>query len=181
MISEVDFLLVEHERCGFLINGDQVTAGIVPGKVRGVASNLKYLAGFIVFRNQKVLLFDLEGYLDQTFHSEGSSCSHLCLVSHVESFSPVGKKLMAKLARGRPGRNFSPEYVAFKLQSPTSIKRFSFNSLKLIPRCVRKSQEKAGILALCFREESNRGNSKIKYFIDIEKILFNRLLAEING
>jgi len=181
MISEIDFLLVEHESCSFLINKEQVTASLVPGKVGDVASNLTYVAGFIRFKHEKVLLFDLEGSLHQVFHLESRSCSHLCLVSKIESFSPVSKKLFALLARGKTGRNFSPEYVAFKVQSGASIKRVSFNSLKLIPSCVRKAQEKAGILALCFEEEPNKGNSKIKYLIDIEKILFNRLLTKING
>jgi len=173
MNTIVTFLHIMYGHTGFVINREQICSSILLEDLKEIESNLQYLKGIIQYKDNKVLLFDLERYLWSAFRISAAKEGSLVFITETKNFSENNLAIIDKFDTGNQICAFEKNYIALRVgNDATAIKR-DIHDLRNIPQGIRNSQYKAGIIGLNFF-----GDGRINYLIDIESIIFNKLLVE---
>ncbi len=169
-----DFLSVEHENVGFLINRDQFFASVYLDNIVPYQGNEicpEYCAGTMMFRHEKLVVYELDTLLGELFQAEPQEGLKIALVSDVSMFNKItGNKIRTVIANTDP--EASTDYLAFRIGSQSEIIKVDFSEIKLLPGRLRKRLNDKGILGCRFR-----GNLGAYFFIDIDTVIFGGLTA----
>ena len=165
--SGQDFLLVEHEQVGFLINRDQFFASVYLEEIEPFSGDglcPEYCAGTMVFRNEKIAVFELDNKLRDLFDAEPRKGLKIALISDLSGFGADTGKIFREMI-GNADPEASLDLIAFRIGSQAGIRRIDLEEIKLIPGRMRRNMTEKGILGCRFE-----GLLDIYFFIDIETV-----------
>jgi hypothetical protein len=162
-----DFLLISYREMGFLINRSQFSASTTLEGVTPVKKAPPYLTGTFSYNKGKILLFDYDAYLQDTFRCHRIGDSRLCILMGMDDFSPVRRPLIGKLLK-HP--SLSREYLGLVISSQAEIIEIALDELFLSPLNMRPYLNRRGIYGCRFPEAD-----KIQHFIDFEITIINAL------
>lgn len=173
MNTTVTFLHIIYGRTGFIINREQVCSSILLEDLKEIESNLKYLKGTIQYKDNNVVLFDLECCLWSIFKISAAKEGSLVFITETKNFSENNLAFIDKFDTGKEISTFENDYIALKVGNDAAAIKRDIHDLKNIPQGIRNSQYNAGIIGINFF-----GDNGINYLIDIESIIFNKLFVE---
>jgi hypothetical protein len=165
-----DFLLLNYDDMDFIVNRSQFSGSTSLNDVKKVKSPLPYIKSIFPYNSSKILLFDCDSFLRETYNSEKHSSSHLCLLMGMENFSLKVRSLVKRVLKGN--ESLSQEYLGLIITSQSEIKRLKINEIHLSPRGVRSVLNSNGLYGCRFPRED-----RIQYFIDLEIIIHNIILG----
>ncbi|MBN2628177.1 MAG: hypothetical protein JXA95_16050 [Spirochaetales bacterium] len=162
-----DFLLISYRDMGFLINRSQFSASTTLDEVTPIKNAPPYLTGVFPYNKEKILLFDYDAYLQDTFHCRRLADSRLCILMGREDFSPERRPLIEKLLK-HP--SLSRDYLGLIISAQAEIIDIPLDELFLAPRNLRSYLGRRGVYGCRFPRED-----MIQHFIDFEITLINAL------
>ena len=167
-----DFLSVEHRQVGFLINRDQFFASVYLEDYESYSGKElcpEFCAGTMNFRNEKILVYELDKKLGSLFRDEPREGLKIALISELSQFSEKTVERIKTLI-GHTDPDASSDYIAFRIGSQAEIKTIPLNEIKLVPNRLRSRLNEHGILGCRFS-----GELEIYFFIDIDTVSFGGL------
>ncbi len=174
MKSIQDFLLVKHGAAGFLINREQFHASLYLQDLKPLEPAVdqeahQYCFGTIDFRDEQVLVYDLNRRLGELFHLEEDEGLSIALVADVSSFSDRARQRFQEMVTIKaPEANLTT--VAYRIGSQAEIKSLPLSQVKLVPKGLKELLRRKGVYGCRFTEDS-----EIYYFVDIEILSFGLL------
>lgn len=169
LVNKHDFLSVEHEHAGFLINRDQFFASVYLDQCTPYSGGEicpEYFAGTMVFRNEKIIVYEMDKKLGDLFQVPPQPGLKIALISEVSNFNKNTVKRFNELIKSTEP-DASTDYIAFRIGSQAEIKKINFDEIKMIPQLLRPRLTKRGILGCRFTNKKG-----IYFFVDIESISF---------
>ena len=170
------FLHIIYGHTGFFINREQVCSSILLEDIKEFESNLKYLIGTIQYKDNNVVLLDLERYLWNAFKISATKEGSLVFITETKDFSENNMASLASIDKSDTENEictFEKAYIALKVGNDAAAIKRDIHDLKNIPQGIRNSQYNAGIIGINFF-----GYDGINYLIDIESVIINKLLVE---
>lgn len=161
-----DFLLLNYADMDFIVNRSQFSGSTSLNDVKTVKSPLPYIKSVFPYNNSKILLFDCDSFLRETYNSHSNSNSQLCLLMSMENFSTRVRALVKRVLKGN--NSLSQDYLGLIITSQSEIKRLNINEIHLSPLGVRSVLNNNGLYGCRFLQED-----RIQYFIDLEIMIHN--------
>ncbi len=173
MKESQDFLLVEQGAAGFLINREQFYASLYLQDLKPLTGtdddSRRYCAGTIDFRDEQILVYDLDRRLGELFQLEADPGLSIALVADVSAFSEKARQQFREMAEIK-APEVSRNTVAYRIGSRAEIKNLPLSQVKLIPAGLKELLRSKGVYGCRFGQEI-----QIYYFVDIEKLSFGLL------
>ena len=163
-----DFLLLNYEKMDFFINRAQFSGSTSIDNIIQVKSSLSYFHNVFTYNDNKVLLFDCNTFLKDTFQCEQSTPSRLCLLMRPEDFSSKGRPAIETLLN--KNSSLSKEFLGLIIPAQAKIRKIGINEIYLSPGSLKKTLSFYGIYGCRFPQEN-----RIQYFIDLETNILNIL------
>lgn len=170
-----DFLAVEHNDIGFLINRDQFFASMYLEKMDafpGAEGPPDYCIGTMVFRQETLLVYNLDTRLGDLFSTGEQEGLKIALISDINVFSAKNRQKFLKTV-GKAAPDASREMIAFRIGSLAEIKSIPLPQVRLVPGRLRAFLGDRGILGCRFS-----GAKDIYFMVDIETITFGGITEE---
>ena len=165
---EQDFLFLSYSEIDFFVNRTQFSGSTSLDGVSRIGSPLQYLDSVFTFNNRKILLFNCDEFLRQTYNCTSGGGSRLCLLMRMENFTPKIRSHIGRLTA--KNSRLSGEYIGLIITSCSEIKKLEIGRIYLSPQGIRRHLSRFGLYGCRFPDEG-----RIQYFIDLEIIIFNIL------
>jgi len=160
-----DFLLLRYKELDFLVDRYQFSASTSLDRMRSARTPFPYLSHYSWFNNQRVLLFDLNRFIKETYRCQEEGLSQLCLIMRMEDFTQRSARCLKKILR--LSDKISQEYIGLIVTSLAEIHPVEISRIHLSPPGLQPLLIRRGLYGSCFPEES-----RIQYLVDLQKLLF---------
>jgi len=167
-----DFLSVQHENIGFLINQDPFFASVYleqVGSLPTCTTGFSHCGGTMVFRQETLLVYELDECLGGLFRDRPKQGPKIALIADIEVFGQENQSAFQRVAEA-VSRNVCNHMIAFRIGSQAEICKVPLYRIRLLPRRLRDSLRQRGILGCYFPEAGGAS-----FMVDIETILFEDL------
>jgi len=156
----------------FLINQEQCSGSVYLPEYEHIASRLKYLSGVVELEGEKLLLFNLDGFLRTRFSIPlvEDEKRRLALISDITVFKPRIQKFLGKILSQAHG-DVSKTRIAFLVRTKITMETIDVRDLSSFPAGISKYLKQRGLIAMRFTEPPG-------YFIDLETLLVNALFFD---
>ncbi len=172
--QNIDFLVSDYGECDFIINRSNISGSVSYKSNHGVID--KY--NVVEYGEERLLLFDLDRFFSDYFiiknmnSNKEISSSKIVLIVEIDRFNTNVKENMISLLDSI-SNSLCTGKIAILISSHTTVLNIDLACLKLLPKVLKSSYKKKGILAVRFAE-----GSRLQYFVDIERILSNQFLRK---
>jgi len=167
-----DFLAVDHEELGFLINRDQFFASVYLETVDPFPESQappEFYAGTMVFRQDTLLVYTLDDKLGNLFGTCPQKGLKIALITDTTTFSEEHRRRFLDMVE-KAAPDASREMIAFRIGSQAEIKGVPLHHIRLIPGALRMFLRKKGVLGCRFSETGN-----MSFLVDIETITYESI------
>ena len=162
----VSFLQIRYSPVSFLVNQNQIAAGVHPGREKPVSSFLKYCNSTMDYQGQELALLDLDGYLNDTYGATNSAENGLAIVCDLGPHAAGIPSRLETWSQEVGLVSLSKRFMALKLKGTAETLTCPIREMKLLPPSLRTGCRKHGLLALRFGEEG-----EICYLLDLEGVI----------
>lgn len=163
-----DFLSVEHETVGFLINRDQFFASVYLESVDPLPPGQPvpaFCSGTMLFRQETLLVYELDRELEGLFKAGEREGLKIALIADIRGFRETARRrLEGLIEEAAPAASRST--VAFRIGSQAEIRKVPLSHIRLVPRILRPYLRGYGLYGCRFE-----GDLDIYFYIDIEEII----------
>ncbi len=163
-----DFLLLNYTNMDFVVNRSQFSGSTSIDELRKINSSISFINSIFTFNDQKILLFDCDDFLRQTYSCDNGNRSRLCLLMRMENFSKKIRPLIAKILA--KSSKLSKEYFGLIITSHSEIRKLEIEEIYLSPKGIRRHLNRNGLYGCRFPVEN-----RIQYYIDLEIIILNAI------
>lgn len=167
-----DFLSVQHEHIGFLINQDPFFASVYlenVGSLPSSATAFSHCGGTMVFRQETLLVYELDECLGALFRDPPKQGLKIALIADIQVFEQQNRNIFQQVA-GAVGPGICDHMIALRICSQAEVCSLPLNRIRMLPGRMKSSLYQRGILGCYFPDA--RGAS---FMVDIETILFEDL------
>ena len=161
-----DFLFIHYKHKDVIINRKQFSRSVSFNSLQTLEFENKYLLDVIEYGQEKILNFDLDRYLTQTFKVEMESPTKLCIIANLDQLQDSTAEVIKPLLFNCP-EEIEKNAISFSISSRSEIKKYDLDEFKELSKVYNEPFKKKGILSCFFNGD------RIQYFIDIDKILYN--------
>ncbi|HUW42387.1 MAG TPA: hypothetical protein VMV90_15375 [Rectinemataceae bacterium] len=169
--EELRVLFVQYDRVHFLLNRTQCASSLFASEVQEVGSRHRYLHELLRVGGRRLLFFDLQLFLRETFRARGSAGAQLAVIGELSGFERRTRELFRSSVFPRLGRlELDTERIAFRIPSNTVMKSLKPDELEPHNLSIRRPLAARGVLAVHPTEES------MGFLLDLDLLVGSRLL-----
>lgn len=167
-----DFLSVQHENIGFLINQDPFFASVYLENVGGIpqsAAVFSHCGGTMNFRRETLLVYELDECLGALFRDNPKKGLKIALIADIHVFNRRNQALFQRIAEA-VAPDICQHMLAFRIGSQAEVSRLPLHRIRMLPARLRNSLQQRGVLGCYFPDAAGAS-----FMVDIETILFEDL------
>lgn len=166
----IDYLIIHYNQKEFLINRSQFSSSISYHSQEELINSNEYYNDYILFGTTKIINFNLDKYLIDTFKADSDNSVKISIISESKQLSDQSQKLIFSKLKNN-SKNISDSFIAITISSKAKIIQKSSNEHKSLTKVISHHLIKEGVDGCQF------SNNIIQFYLNLDKIIFNTLYS----
>ncbi len=169
-----NFIHINYPQTGFLIYQMQVSMSLLlENKEVSFQSKLELINSYLIHNQQKILIFNLNMFLQKFFKVGTKNKTGLYLLVKTSHFNDKTQKVLDKFFNiNRLNKLISTDFILFKIPNLVEILSLNSHDFNLAPNAVHGFISQYGIAGILFMEK------KINFLIDLETVFLKYILKK---
>jgi hypothetical protein len=174
--DELRVLFLQYDRVHFLLDRSQCASSLFASEVQRVLSRHRYLRELLRVGDERLLFFDLQLFLRETFHARSGAGAQLAIIGELAGFESSTRELFRRSVFPPLERlELDTGRIAFRIPSDTVMRSLRPEDLAPHNVSIRGPLEARGLLALHPTEHS------MGFLLDLDRLVGSRLLFASAG